>query len=148
MSQLEPDDSTPDASQSAEQVARISLDFEDLETGDLEDMEAYCGPDVLKGEPVLGVLQEAFRKAEGSDNVLGSLMAVLPTKLLTALLGVFRRHQDPAFGPERWREIKLAQLTGGAPPPSEPAPPTPISRARTGKRDGQRGNAKRTRKPT
>jgi hypothetical protein len=128
----------PSPSQPADE---FELNYEDLDAGDLEDMEAYAG------QPVFGVLQQAIGDAAGSANPLGVLMATLPAKVFTALLGVAKRHKDPTFGPDRWRSIKLNEVAAPTPAPlEEPSPqPTPIRRS-TGKAGAKRANGGRTTK--
>ena len=81
-------------------VEGVRLVWDDLDAGDLEDMEAYCG------QPVFGLIQEALAKAPEDLDLLTALMLYLPSRVFTALLGVAKRHQDPEFGPERWRSLK------------------------------------------
>jgi hypothetical protein len=80
----------------------IAIDLDSLTTGDLEDMEDYCG------QPVLSSLQEA--SAAMADGGPAALVGALPTRMLTALLGVTKRWKDPEFGPDKWRSIKLSEL--------------------------------------
>lgn len=95
--------------------APLAIDLDALTTGDLEDMEDYCG------RPVLPALQEASEAAEDDAT---KLVTLLPTKMLTALLGVTKRWADPGFTPDRWRSIKLSELYAD---PAEVAarPPAP-----------------------
>jgi hypothetical protein len=130
----------PSPSQPADE---FELNYEDLDAGDLEDMEAYAG------QPVFGVLQQAIGDAAGSANPLAVLMATLPAKVFTALLGVAKRHKDPTFGPDRWRSIKLSEVAAPTPAPLEkPSPPTPIRQRSTGKGGAKRASGRRTSRPS
>jgi hypothetical protein len=91
--------------------APLAIDLDALTTGDLEDMEDYCG------RPVLPTLQEA---SEAAENDATKLVTMLPTRMLTALLGVTKRWADPSFTPDRWRSIKLSELYAD-PSPAEAA---------------------------
>jgi hypothetical protein len=106
----------------------LALDLDQLEAGDIEDMEEYCG------QPIMPLLRKMFESIDERANLFDAL-SVLPAKVLTAMLGVAKRHQDPSFGMDQWRTIKLAEFSGPKQPtPPEPASPTPIH--------GQRGRSK------
>jgi len=147
--QPDPQPASIDTAERPQAPAGIALDFDNLDAGDLEDMEDYCG------RPVFGLLQEALAQAPEGVNPLAALMMFLPAKVLTALLGVSKRHQDPSFGPERWRSIKLSELAGSEPGPfEEPAEesreqPTPIrgSTVKRGASSARRPSSGSTSKP-
>lgn len=85
----------------------LRLDFDDLDAGDLEDIAEYAGRD-----DVLMLVLKAYQaadKAEPGDQV-EAMMAALPPKVFTALLGVGRRHADPGWTPEHWRKFRFADL--------------------------------------
>ena len=104
----------------------LSINFDQLSTGDLEDMEDYCG------QRVLPVLMQALDAADSDPQ---AMLSHLPAKVLTALLGVGRRQADPDFGPDRWRSLPFsafADITvagqpdptpAATPPPTTPVPP-------------------------
>jgi hypothetical protein len=117
------------------------MDFDALDAGDIEDMEDYCGAPVL---PILAKMQELQVEGEAGD----AIMAHMSARLFTALLGVAKRHQDPSFTPERWRTIKLAAVTGGAPPPSNGQVPTgPAAVAGDQAKANGKPTSRRTRTP-
>lgn len=137
---------TPEpAEQPPSAIEGIALNFDDLEAGDLEDMEEYCG------RPVFGLISAAMASAPEDGDLLVALMANLPAKVFTAILGVAKRHQDPTFGLDQWRSIKLFRQVAAEPVPFDepPAEPTPIHGS-TGKRDsksGKRTSSEPTSKP-
>jgi hypothetical protein len=93
----------------------IIINIDELTTGDTEDMEAYCEFEVMPR------IVAALRQCQ--TNNPNELLAYLPAKAVSALLGVYRRRQDPTFGPDRWRTIKYAQIHSYAATAEEPPPP-------------------------
>ena len=91
-----------------------SINLDELTVGDLEDMESYVG------KPVLALLQDSSAD-DGSLN-----LAATPAKLLTALVGVAKRKQDPAWTIDRWRDIPMSELGSGDEDEDE-ADPTPAA---------------------
>lgn len=110
----------------------ISLDFDDLEAGDLEDIEEYSGRDDVLA--ILVAAQNASASAAPGTE-LQVMVGLLPAKVLTALLGVARRRNDPKWTPEHWRKFRFSDLAepsangDGADPTS--AASTPASTGET-----------------
>lgn len=131
----------------------LRLDFDDLDAGDLEDIGAYAGRD-----DVLALIMDAFKvasMAEEGDQVR-TMMAALPVKVFTALLGVARRHQDPGWTPEHWRKFRIADISdpgnevdptsAGSTPGSTSDPTGSAARMPTGRPSGAARSSARTRR--
>ncbi|CCF83649.1 hypothetical protein [Nitrolancea hollandica] len=76
----------------------LNIDPNDFTLGDIEDFEAYCG--------------QPFELLLGKG-------AVVSGKMLTALIWVIKRREDPSYTTEQARTIKLSDFTQD---PTLPAP--------------------------
>ena len=72
---------------------KLTLDFDELTVGDIEDFEAACGIDIT---------------AIGPGN--------MPTKALAPLIWITERRRNPAFTLEDARAVKFSDLEYGGPP--------------------------------
>lgn len=72
---------------------KLTLNFDELTVGDIEDFEAACGVDIT---------------AIGPGN--------MPTKALAPLIWITERRRNPAFTLEDARAVKFSDLEYGGPP--------------------------------
>lgn len=78
---------------------KLTLDFDDLTVGDIEDFEAACGIDIT---------------TLGPGNV--------PSKALAPLIWITQRRTNPAFTIEDARAVRISELEYEGPPaPAGPA---------------------------
>ena len=75
----------------------MNLNVDDLTLGELEDIEERTGVNV------------ATLRGGGPP----------PSKVLTALVWVMKRREDPSFTYEQARELKVTELVGEVPSPNE-----------------------------
>jgi hypothetical protein len=104
--------------------APVTIDLDLLTAGDDEDMEAYTGLDDCVARVYAAVREqgaeiERWDAGETKDPPGYFIEHVRPAKLRAALLGVMKRHADPSFGPERWRELPYAALLRTSSSPAE-----------------------------
>jgi len=83
---------------------RLEFDPNDLTLGDMEDIEAATG------EPFGAFAQRFQGKSEAE------VLATLPSKVLTAMVWIAGRRNDPTFTLQRARDTKATEIEAGRPP--------------------------------